>query len=65
MQKGDLIICNDVIGFVVEVKDLTFIVNTSTGLKELSLMATPVIMATAQEIAQTYSNQLAKVVCTN
>lgn len=65
MQAGDLIICNDVMGFVVEVKAFTFTVNTPMGVKELSLSANPVVMSTAQEIAQTYANQIAKVVHSN
>lgn len=65
MQAGDLIICNDVMGFVIEIKALTFTLNTPMGVKELSLSANPVVMSTAQEIAQTYANQIAKVVHSN
>lgn len=63
MQTGDLVICNDVMGFIVEIKALTFVLNTSSGLKELALSANPVVMSTAQEIAQAYANQIKKAVC--
>lgn len=63
MQTGDLVICNDVMGFVTEIKALTFTLNTSSGLRELALSVSPVVMSTAQEIAQAYANQIKKAVC--
>lgn len=65
MQKGDLVICNDLIGFVIKIKALTVLLNTPIGLKEVSLNANSAVMATSAEIAQSYSNQLAKVVFNN
>lgn len=62
MQQGDLVVCNDIMGFVVEVKALTVVLNTEVGIREISLNNNIAVMSTATELAQFYANQVIKVV---
>ena len=62
MQQGDLVVCNDIMGFVVEIKALTVVLNTEVGMREISRNNNIAVMSTAAELAQFYANQVIKVV---
>lgn len=62
MQQGDLVVCNDIMGFVVEEKALTVVLNTEVGIREISRNNNIAVMSTATELAQFYANQVIKVV---
>lgn len=62
MQQGDLVVCNDIMGFIVEIKALTVVLNTEIGIREISRNNNIAIMSTATELAQFYANQVIKVV---
>lgn len=59
MQKGDLVICNDLMGFVIWCRGDELTLNTVDGVKHL-YTKNAVVMTTAQEIAQAYTCQLLK-----
>ena len=60
LHKGDLIISNDLMGFIVELQQDKILLNTTTGKKLIAKHNNIAVMSTGQELAMRYSQQLLK-----
>lgn len=60
LNKGDLIISNDLLGFVTDILPDTATLNTEIGVRTIRLHDNIAVLATAQELAASYANHIMK-----
>lgn len=65
LNKGDLVISNDLLGFVVDICPSTVTLNTVAGERVITLHDKIAVLATAQELALCYATHLIKGVKSN
>lgn len=65
LKAGDLIVCNALIGFVIEVNELAVKVNTEVGERSIAKTGNIAVLSTAQELASVYANNIMKGVLTH
>ena len=61
-KPGDIVILNDVIGYLVNVNSDMYTVNTTSGIKRISTNTPCVCFAEAKEIAALYAKRLLEVI---
>lgn len=62
LNKGDLVISNDLIGFCVDSCDSEVVLNTSVGVRLVKNTPAVTRLATASEVAAAYAKKLMEVV---
>ena len=59
-RKGDVVIQNDIIGFVVDITAADVIINAVDGIKKLTRTSALAVLSTGQELLNKYVDRLSK-----